>query len=167
MIRIIRGNVTDSKLAAVPDRTNGSLSLSLNRGPSFFSLHFFSFFFFTSCVNYFRLFFFTWPERERERSLNLGMAVFPGRWQWENWSIERVPTQYSMQLSSRVVFFSFLFFLLFFVCAHIAVQKEEKEEKSLGLVVSFLRQKVHSGCQKFLFLRWLDLSCRISVRVIG
>ena len=64
MIRIIRGNVTDSKLAAVPDRTNGSLSLSLslNRGPSFFSLHFF-----------------TWPERERERSLNLGMAVFPGR----------------------------------------------------------------------------------------
>lgn len=144
--------------------TDLSLSLSLWIVAHLFSLSIFSPFFFHSMRELFSFIFFhvAWErERERERGLNLGMAVFPGRWQWENWSIERVPTQYSMQLSSRVVFFSFLFFLLFFVCAHVAVQKEEKEEKSLGLVVPFLRQKVHSGCQKFLFLRWLDLSCRI------
>lgn len=116
-------------LLQFPDRTNGSLSLSfylfLVAIVYLFFLSIFSPFFFTRCVNYFRLFFFhvAWErgegegergegEGEREKGLNLGMAVFPGRWQWENWSIERVPTEYSMQFSSRV--FSFL--LSFFVC---------------------------------------------------
>lgn len=88
MIRIIRGNVTDSKLAAVLDRTNGSLSLSLplNRGHrlSFFPLHFF-FFFFHSMRELFSFIFFPRGSREKEgegergKDLNLGMAVFPGR----------------------------------------------------------------------------------------
>lgn len=140
MIRIIRGNVTDSKLAAVPDRTNGSLSLSLNRGPSFFSLHFFSFFFHSMRELFSFIFFHVAWEREGEksefrngcisRSLTMRELIYRAR---------ANPVFDAVVFSSSFLLFSFLS-SFFCVCTHCSAKGRERGEE-LGACDAFFAVK--------------------------
>lgn len=120
-------------LLQFPDRTNGSLSLSfylfLVAIVYLFFLSIFSPFFFTRCVNYFRLFFFhvAWErgrgEGEREKS------------EFRNGCISRPLTMRELIYRARAnrvfdaVFFSSLFFSSFFFCVCLCVHTLQLKRK--------------------------------------
>ena len=118
------------------------LSLSLWIAAHLFSLSIFSPFFFTPCVNYFRLFFSTWPEREREgersefrngcisRSLTMRELIYRAR---------ANPVFDAVVFSSSFLLFSFLS-SFFCVCTRCSAKGRERGEE-LGACDAFFAVK--------------------------